>query len=119
MLCEFILKDGICQCKTCGLQIKTGSCNIKRECVKKEYPSVLEMTTNLVKSVVNHTKNSFKMVTEEEKTRRLEICSGNKDKGIQPCEFYDNGRCKECGCFLPIKAGMESEQCRLGKWKKE
>lgn len=34
------------------------------------------------------------------------------------CPSYETkfNRCKECGCFLILKAAMNSTQCPLNKW---
>jgi len=32
------------------------------------------------------------------------------------CPFNDKQWCKECGCFLPAKTLVKTENCRLGKW---
>lgn len=42
---------------------------------------------------------------------------------IQTCEKCDCMNklkiCTECGCFLPAKTLLKSEQCPLGKWGPE
>jgi hypothetical protein len=50
------------------------------------------------------------MVDDAEFERRMAICRG--------CEHYENDRCKKCGCFLNLKARLQSEsgQCPVGKW---
>lgn len=37
------------------------------------------------------------------------------------CESYDDTfiRCKECGCFLMLKAILAPTKCPKNKWKKE
>ena len=64
-------------------------------------------------AALNHAKNKFKMTSEEEQKKRLEICNS--------CEFIDNNkdnpRCHECGCFLNIKTGWASQRCPIGKWE--
>jgi hypothetical protein len=48
---------------------------------------------------------------------RLAICRG--DSGRPPCDRYraSDGRCSECGCYLPgAKAMMATEDCPLGRW---
>lgn len=49
-------------------------------------------------------------VDEEVKQRRLSICS--------LCSRFDakRSRCRECGCFMEIKAGLASAACILGRW---
>lgn len=33
------------------------------------------------------------------------------------CPALDNGSiCKQCGCFMPVKAGLADVSCPLGKW---
>jgi rRNA maturation endonuclease Nob1 len=41
---------------------------------------------------------------------RLETCRG--------CErlFKPTMSCKECGCFVKLKARLEHDSCPLGKW---
>lgn len=51
-------------------------------------------------------------VSQEEYDRRLTICRSCPE--YQPC----GPRCRKCGCFLQVKARLESEsgQCPLKKW---
>ena len=44
----------------------------------------------------------------EEVQRRLAICHA--------CEFYQNGRCLKCGCYMNLKTRLETEHCPIGKW---
>ena len=69
---------------------------------------LLAQGTELKRSLSAHIANKMKMVPAKEKTRRLEIC--------QQCPSYNDGRCKECGCFLGIKTGWEAMRCPLKKW---
>lgn len=41
---------------------------------------------------------------------RFEICKG--------CDLYtvDNQECSECGCYVPMKIGLDDESCPLAKW---
>lgn len=43
-------------------------------------------------------------------TQRVDICSG--------CDrlFHPTFQCKECGCFMKIKAKLSDASCPLGKW---
>jgi hypothetical protein len=43
-------------------------------------------------------------------SKRVSICS--------KCDrlFSPTFQCKECGCFMKIKAKLENARCPLGKW---
>jgi hypothetical protein len=43
---------------------------------------------------------------------RLEICKNC------PRLFKPTYTCRECGCFMQIKARIPSQKCPLGKWDK-
>lgn len=45
--------------------------------------------------------------------KRMNIC--------YTCPYYDDTfiRCKQCGCFLMLKAILVATNCPLNKWKKE
>lgn len=57
------------------------------------------------------------LVSEEEKQRRLDVCKG--------CPALQNlagqMQCGDCGCFLKLKAGLNSMVCPRNSWdmKKE
>ena len=65
---------------------------------------------NFTNSLINHSLNGFQNVNRETFQSRLEICKS--------CEFFDASavRCKQCGCFLNIKASWASEKCPIDKW---
>lgn len=50
--------------------------------------------------------------TQEESRfkQRFSICQ------ICPRFFKPTGQCKECGCFMRIKARIPSQKCPIGKW---
>ncbi len=45
-------------------------------------------------------------------SERLEICKNC------PRLFKPTYTCRECGCFMQIKARIPSQKCPLGKWDK-
>ena len=47
-------------------------------------------------------------VSEEEKTKRLDICKS--------CPEYKMGICKKCGCIMELKTTLSEAYCPLGKW---
>ena len=81
-----------------------------------DYPSFSEQSKNLAKfswDVVQHLiKNGVESlpVSEEIYNQRMNICNS--------CSSYDASqqRCKECGCFLPVKAKTIFDGCPLKKW---
>ncbi len=48
--------------------------------------------------------------TTDIKSHRLSICQG--------CDKYEitSNRCKECGCFMQIKAAIKHSRCPLNHW---
>lgn len=65
---------------------------------------------NFANSFYNHAKDSFKKVEDHVYNNRIDICKS--------CEYFDSEdmRCKNCGCFLDIKASWNSEKCPIEKW---
>lgn len=51
-------------------------------------------------------------VENEEAFKRLAICNEC------PSLFKATWTCKECGCFMKVKARMDWTECPLGKWGK-
>jgi len=56
--------------------------------------------------------------SEEEIERIYEMC-------CKPCEAYDGGKCRYCGCYVNLlmsatqnKIAMATEECPLEKWRK-
>jgi hypothetical protein len=59
-----------------------------------------------------------KYVSKEEFIERLNLCNTCPDrlkdsKGNSLTKF---SRCPECGCFIRLKARLETEECPLGDW---
>jgi rRNA maturation endonuclease Nob1 len=52
-------------------------------------------------------------VDKEKSFERLAICNG--------CEhlFKPTWTCKECGCFMKVKARLSFTECPIGLWHKE
>jgi hypothetical protein len=54
------------------------------------------------------------MFVEKQKAfERLAICNEC------PSLFRPTWSCKECGCFMKVKARLAGSECPLGKWGKE
>ena len=71
---------------------------------------IFVLAKNFGQSALNHLANGMKKVSDEIYNSRVEKC--------KTCEHYDASlhRCKNCGCFLKIKASWDSEKCPIDKW---
>ena len=78
----------------------------------ESFPSVFQQARNLAKqawlSGVDVAKGKPLLSTAEKAQARLDICAG--------CEFFSQGRCSKCGCFMDKKAHLEAAQCPINKW---
>ena len=83
---------------------------------EKSFPSLIQQGKNLssftwrlfdyvIKGQANNIEVSDKIFED-----RMSLC--------RSCEYFDEKqtRCKECGCFLNVKAKMMFEECPLNKW---
>ena len=54
--------------------------------------------------------NKENLISKSRYKERMKICL--------TCESYSSSlnRCKECGCFLILKAALKTTQCPLNKW---
>lgn len=79
---------------------------------KGHQPSKVKMASTLVLSVANAIANAVKtgkLIAPESKVhKRIEICKG--------CRHLDETRCTICGCYVNVKAGLDSERCPLNLW---
>jgi len=81
-----------------------------------DYPSLFEQGKNLSKfalDLVRHIKSTDGkdlMASDDIFQERMNICIN--------CDKHDPGpnRCKECGCFLDVKARLMLDSCPLNKW---
>jgi hypothetical protein len=71
-------------------------------------PSVTRRAMNLAKALAWFTLDRFRTVDQAEYERRLAVCA--------ECEWQDGNWCRNCGCYLPAKAGGRVWMCPLGKW---
>jgi hypothetical protein len=49
---------------------------------------------------------------KEVQKQRLELCNTCDEKTAL-------GRCKKCGCFVPIKVQIKTSSCPLKKWLRQ
>lgn len=71
-------------------------------------PPAIDMAKNLYKDTIAWAKSGFEVTQKDEVDRRLDICF--------KCEFFKDGRCTICGCFMALKAKLATGQCPKGKW---
>ena len=59
-----------------------------------------------------------KYVSKEELIERLTLCNSCPErlKASEGKPLTIFSRCPECGCFLRLKARLETEECPLGDW---
>jgi hypothetical protein len=71
-------------------------------------PSLMRQAANLGGAIVRHVAAGCPTVSEEEKGRRMALCLA--------CEFWSQGRCMKCGCYMAAKTAWAREKCPIGKW---
>jgi len=78
------------------------------------YPSKSKMLQGLFSEAYKTAKQGLcgdRVLAQKTKVEeRLEVCSN--------CEKYnaDDKRCTVCGCFMLVKANIETSECPDGKW---
>lgn len=71
-------------------------------------PPAIDMARSLYRDTIVWAKSGFELSEKDEIDKRLEIC--------QQCEFFKDGRCTICGCFMALKARLATGKCPKGKW---
>jgi hypothetical protein len=74
-------------------------------------PGVLTKAASLTTALAKFAAGGFQTVSHEIYQARFAHCL--------PCEQYDLGMCKLCGCYLDAKVRMPQEVCPLEKWLAE
>lgn len=100
-------------------QYKDGTSGLPREkelALLERYlkqPSILEKIANFATAVTDHVLRGLPMVSDKIYKDRITICEN--------CDRFDKERtlCKECGCYLPIKARWAEQKCPIDKWPAE
>jgi len=83
---------------------------------ENKYPSLLQQGKNLAEfawELINYVENNqskMLFVSDEVYKHRITTCKN--------CDKYDEleNRCKECGCYVPVKAKIILDSCPLEKW---
>lgn len=73
-----------------------------------EFPSVAQRVWDLAGSLRSFVADGLKTVTKEDYAIRLEIC--------ESCDQRRGNWCRQCGCFLTLKATGRAFRCPLSKW---
>lgn len=76
---------------------------------KKKKPNLLQRGVNLAKATTEHIITGMKHVEPDEYMRRLEVCRGCSSR-------LEGFVCKECGCYMGIKASWAEQKCKRDKW---
>src|SRR5262249_42295802 len=71
-------------------------------------PSVVQMGLTATKALAKFLGSGLKMVSEEVRQERLQICAG--------CEHHTGMRCRLCSCFTSAKTRLPHQECPIHKW---
>jgi len=79
------------------------------------FPSLSNQVKNLSKFTFEVVKNTVSIsppesvfLSSEEERKRFDICLS--------CQYYENGRCSQCGCFMKVKVKFSTSKCPVGLW---
>ena len=83
---------------------------------EQKYPSLTEQGKNLASfawELVNYmhqNKDGVLFASEEVAKERLKTCA--------QCDKFEasESRCRECGCYIPVKSKLILDSCPLNKW---
>jgi hypothetical protein len=86
--------------------------NLDKLANKEELPSLLRRAANFVQATAQHVVTGMKNADDTLYKERISIC--------EKCPLFDtqHRRCKECGCFMDIKARWLEQKCPQDKWPK-
>jgi hypothetical protein len=70
--------------------------------------SVLGMAASFTASMAKFAASGFQRVDAEIHDVRVGRCA--------ECEYFNEPRCKLCGCFTDKKAWLPHEDCPIGRW---
>lgn len=84
----------------------------KMGCCGRKITSVGAMAANFMLSASNAIRHALKtkkiMAPNQIINSRVATCKA--------CEFMSSSRCNACGCYIVVKAALDSEKCPKGKW---
>jgi len=79
-----------------------------------DYPPMSDQAKNMMELAIKMAKQAVNggpiKVPAETKQERLKIC--------EECPSFEphERRCKECGCYMELKASFTDSSCPLEKW---
>jgi tetratricopeptide (TPR) repeat protein len=71
-------------------------------------PSVAQLGLTATKALATFIGSGLKMVSEEVRQERLQICA--------TCEHHTGMRCRLCSCFTSAKTRLPHQECPIQKW---
>lgn len=76
------------------------------------FPSTFTMARSLVRDLWHSARQTAAgaplLLDAEAAGARVQVC--------ESCPAFDDGRCRECGCVMSLKAHLAAADCPLGKW---
>ena len=78
----------------------------------KILPSRREMAISAGKAIGNIAKRAVKGVNILAKKEEIE----KRDSICNSCDYYEEGKCLKCGCFMKAKLKLQQSKCPLEKW---
>lgn len=114
MNCDFKEENGRIVCQKCGFSMSKSDKPVVRNCCHEEYPNIMSTFSNFIGSAKKCVMDGAKLVSDIDYDNRLDICNGNATGEV--CLFFDNNRCKKCGCVFAAKLRLSTESCPIGKW---
>ena len=81
-------------------------------CTAHKRKRLLKQIKGFLRSMFLNIKSGFKNVSHKEYIERYNICKG--------CWHFDRKKikCKDCGCYIKVKARLKIEDCPQGYWRK-
>lgn len=73
-------------------------------------PTFAERMASFTTAVAGYISQGCPNVPHDAYTKRVETC--------RTCKEFNGSECRVCGCFIALKAEMQTENCPLGKWEK-
>ena len=101
--------------------ICTNTATAECEPEEKSARGVFALAKKFTEEMVKWSKSGFDVVSKEVLQYRYDICQGNIEKAIDPCQYWGGGRmfgygkCGKCGCSA-LALYVATKECPAGKW---
>ena len=109
MNCDLQKQESQLVCTRCGFRMKyipgkvLRNCSIGEESKPPEFPSLGEQMVHFASDMVQWAGAGFPVSAREERERKAAIC--------RACDWFENGRCRECGCACGWASFLETKTC--------